>query len=115
MKFPWSKKVATAIATSALRLPEWAKVVEGSDKVGLTIEVNTSAAYREWLPKLGAPTTDQYWLECAYQCTKMQLQDALVGTAYDPRTAGKPVEFRFKRAEEFKLDKHPPGRGVAAA
>jgi hypothetical protein len=45
----------------------------------------------------------------------MQLQDALVGTQYDPRVAGKPAEFRFKRAPEYALSKYPTGKGAKAA
>lgn len=115
MNLPWSKPLAAFIAGRKLDLPSWAKVVPGSDKVGITIEVDTRGYIEEWFTKLDVKKADQYWLEVAYQCAKMQLQDALVGTQYDPRNAGKPAEFRFNRAEEFALVKHPTGRGAAAA
>jgi hypothetical protein len=52
-----------------------------------------------------APT--QYWLECAFQCMKMDLQVAMRSFAF---------EIRTKDAEKrYALAKHKEGRGVIAA
>lgn len=97
--------------TKSLRLPSWAAACEThSHKLGGRIEVDTGAAMHEWLTLLGAPDQlTQYWIECAYQCVKLDLQLAIENSGIDPRTAGKPVEFNFQRADEFALNKFPPG------
>jgi hypothetical protein len=98
-----------------LKLPAWAKAVPGSDKVGVRIEADTAGYVADWFEKLDVKKADQYWLEVAYQCAKMQLQDALIGTEYDPRVIGKPAEFHFTRSSEHALARHPTGRGARAA
>ena len=99
-----------------LVLPPWAKVVERhSGKVSICIDVDTDGYVREWLELLGAPTIDQYWLEVAYQCAKLDVQMALVGTKYDPRTCGAPVEFHFNKASKWALNLYPHGRGIEMA
>jgi hypothetical protein len=102
-------------AGSELKLPSWAKVVQGSDRVSVRIEVDTAGYVKEWFEKLKVTKPDHYWLETAYQCAKMQLQEALVGTQYDPRVANKPAEFHFKRSPEHALSRHPTGKGARAA
>lgn len=99
-----------------LALPAWAKVAKRhSDKVAICIEVDTDGYVREWLALLGSPKVDQYWLEVAYQCAKLDVQMALVGTEFDPRVSGRPVEFHFSKAPEWALVRHPHGRGIDAA
>jgi hypothetical protein len=99
-----------------LQLPGWARVREGaSDKFSVSLAVDSASAYREWLTTLGVTEVDQYWLEVAYQCIKIDLQAALVGTAHDPRTCGKPSEFRFSKSEEHALADKPEGKGIVAA
>jgi len=105
----------TTTKSNEIKLPSWAQIVPGSDKVSVRIEVDTAGYIKEWFAKLDVKTPDQYWLEVAYQCAKMQLQDALVGTQYDPRTAGKPAEFHFLRSAEHALSRHPTGKGARAA
>lgn len=97
-------------------LPSWATArAPESNKVSVVIEVQSGGAYKEWLDKLHVAEKDQYWLEVAYQCIKLDCQAALVGTDFDPRSAGKPAEIRFSNAPEYRIADHPPGRGVEAA
>lgn len=97
-------------------LPGWARIAEThSEKVSVCIEADTAGYIKEWFGLLNVETPDQYWLEVAYQCAKMDLQTALLGTQYDPRTSGKPAEFHFSRAPEYALTAHPKGKGVEAA
>lgn len=99
-----------------LKLPPWAKVAKVQrDSAAIIVEVDCDAAYPAWLAELGNPTVDQYWLEVAYQCIKLDVQAALVGTKYDPRTAGKHAVFKFSRAEAWEQAKHPAGKGAEAA
>lgn len=99
-----------------LSLPSWAKRKESAhDKVSIIVEVDSDAAYKEWLKTLEVTTLDQYWLEVAYQCIKLDVQAAIAGTEFDPRTAGKSAEFRFSNAPEYALKNHPEGRGIAVA
>jgi hypothetical protein len=101
-----------------LTLPTWAKIKSvNSGGVSLLIEVDTDGYVKEWLPLLGiAPqSADQYWLEVAYQCAKMDLQMAITDTKFDPRIAGKFAEFRFNDCPQWALSRFQPGRGIEAA
>ena len=98
-----------------LILPAWASKAEDPGKAKLAVQIDSAPAYKEWLRLLDVSEVDQYWLEVAYQCIKLDTQAALVGTEFDPRTSGKHVEFRFSNAPEYALAAHPEGRGVAAA
>jgi hypothetical protein len=101
---------------NTLNLPSWASVdSDGSDKFAVTILVDSAAAYTEWLTELGVDEPTQFDIECAYQCIKMDVQRAVEGTEYDPRTAGKSHVIKFSRAEEFALANFPEGKGVGAA
>src|SRR3990167_8044361 len=72
--------------TQQLRLPPWARVAEThSSKVSICIDVDTDGYVQEWLRLLDVSEPDQYWLEVAYQCAKLDVQMALAGTEYDPR------------------------------
>lgn len=108
----WLRKIKLA-------LPDWAKVGGSvSSRAGRTsicIEADTDGAMREWFALLGNPKPDRYWLEVAYQCAKMDLQKAIEGTEFDPRTAGKAAEFRFVRANQWAQKNHPVGRGAELA
>lgn len=99
-----------------LTLPPWAKVGPAKDAFSIRILVDTDGYVTEWLKLLGADhKPDQYWLEVAYQCAKLDVQTALVGTTYDPRTAGKSAEFLFSNAPQWALKKFPVGRGTEPA
>lgn len=100
----------------SLKLPDWAKVVETpNDRASITIEIDSRGAYREWLGLLEVEKPDQYWLECAYQCAKLDVQMALTGSDYDPRASQKPALLKFTRADEFALRRFPAGKGTMAA
>lgn len=109
---------------SQIQLPPWAKIIEPtSDKVCVIVEVDSDTAYDAMLKELGVFTSDgadllgcdQYWLEVAYQCIKMDVQAALEGSALDPRRAGKCAQINFTRAPRWELKKFKMGKGVAAA
>lgn len=107
------------LRNKTLSLPAWAKVVESSTvrkgAATICIEGDTDGYVKDWLALLGVSQPDQYWLEVAYQCAKMDLQSAVVGTPYDPRTSGKPIEIKFTRAPQWALTAHSKGKGIAAA
>ena len=98
-------------------LPAWAKVSDTVPPAGVSavIEVDTGVAYDYWLKLLGVSEIDQYWLEVVYQCTKMDVQTGIEGTALDPRVSGKPVQFHFLRDDRYAQAKHKVGRGPSPA
>ncbi len=99
-----------------LQLPEWAKIARvQSPNVSILLLVDSKGAYEEWKKLLDVSKWDQYWLEVAYQCAKMDLQMCIEQTEYDPRVAGKPAEFRFSNAKDYALVLYPVGRGQKAA
>lgn len=105
-----------------LQLPTWASVIKdassvASRKVGIVIEADPDGFMPAWLESIGAPmdTLDQYWLECAYQCAKLELQSCLSGTAYQPSACEMPAEIRIKNRPFWALKNWPPGAGVQAA
>ncbi len=99
-----------------VKLPPWAKFArDPNPKMATTIDVDSAAAYAEWLQTLAPEKVDQYWLEVAFQCIKLDVQAAIAGTKYDPRVAGKMVEIKFSRAEAYALEKFPRGRGTEVA
>lgn len=112
-------KLPSWLKRDALQLPEWAKVIETQaskdGKVSIVIEGDTDGYIAEWFALLEVKTPDQYWIEVAYQCAKMDLQMAISGTQYDPVVAGKPAEFHFKRSDRWALKNFQPGRGTQAA
>lgn len=98
-----------------IKLPSWAQIVEGPDKYSVAIEVDTDGYIEDWFTILEVSHPDQYWLEVAYQCAKLDLQMAIAGSKYDPRTSGKPANFHFKRSEKWTQKKYPAGKGPNAA
>jgi hypothetical protein len=100
----------------AVSLPKWAKMAEShSPKVSCLIKADMDGAMKEWLDLLEVKEPDQYWLEAAYQCAKLDLQAALAGSPMDPRISGKPCEFHFSRAPQWALANFPKGKGPRAA
>lgn len=102
-----------------LPLPPWAKVkdsvIADVGKVSLVIEADTKEYVEEWFKLLGVDKPDQYWLEVAYQCAKLDLQMAVLDTEFDPRHAGKAVEFRFSNYPPYALKRWPEGKGLEKA
>lgn len=113
----WLRRKPQATAAPALPLlPSWATVADHpDDRVSICVDIDTDAAMNQWMKLLDAPSIDQYWIEVAYQCAKLDVQMALVGTPHDPRVSSKSAEFRFDRAPQWGLARHPHGRGTAAA
>jgi hypothetical protein len=112
-------KLPSWLKRDELLLPPWAEVGKSprveAGKVSVILEADTDGYVAEWFALLDVKTPDQYWLEVAYQCAKMDLQMAISGTQYDPLVSGKPAEFHFKRSERWALKNFQPGRGVQAA
>ncbi len=108
---------------SELKLPAWARVIDGNPKLAVTIEVDTDAAYNAWLRELGVLTSDgadllgldQYWIETAYQCIKMDVQAALELSPLSPVLMGRAAQINFVRAPQWELKKYKVGRGTLAA
>lgn len=103
-----------------LKLPAWAEeiksVLADKGRVSAVLSLDPDQYMPEWLALVGAPTKlDQYWVEVAHQCAKMDLQKSLEGTEYQPSVAGKPVEFRVKNCPKWALKEYPAGAGVSAA
>lgn len=109
----WLRRAVSAPEPAVLpKLPAWAKA--DTSGASIIIRADTDGAMREWFALLGNPVKDQYWLEVAYQCAKLDLQAAIAGTKFDPR-AGKVAEFRFSRADNWAQHLNPVGRGSALA
>lgn len=102
---------------SAINLPVWARVVEHtSDKICAIVEVDSEVAYSAWLDLLNpGEALDQYWLEVAYQCIKMDVQAALEASPLNPILNGKPAQINFTRADRWALNKYRRGKGTLAA
>lgn len=99
-----------ALRSQRPNLPAWAQIRKDG-----VIEVDTDAAYGEWFQLLGNPKLDQYWLEVAYQCAKMDLQAAIAGTPMDPSIAKQPALFKFRRSVSLAQSKHKRGKGPELA
>lgn len=101
---------------SDIKLPEWAKVVDSRPGVGVTIEVDSAAAYVAWLSELNVTDViDQYWLEVAYQCIKMDVQAALEISDLSPSKIGAPAQINFTRSDKFAQRNFPVGLGPVLA
>lgn len=84
--------------------------------------VDPDLAYPKVLETLGVKEKDydQYWIEVAYQCSKMAVQEIVTGTELDPRVKGGMtlviiIESAGGRKDRWKLANYPAGRGVTAA
>ncbi len=114
-----AKTIPAWMKRADLQLPPWAHVRPSTTvtkgAASVCIEADMDGAMQEWLPLLTTQKPDQYWLEVAYQCAKMDVQSALTGTRYDPRLANMPAEIKFTRAARWALSAHPRGKGAEAA
>lgn len=100
-------------ASQGVVLPPWAKVADRQhERASITIDVDSAAAYAYWLELLDNPPLDQYWLEVAHQCIKLDLQAALANSEHDPRFAERHAAFHFLRAEQYAQAGKPTGRSV---
>lgn len=87
-------------------LPAWAKHVGKTHRGLPRIEVDPDKFYPVLLKELGFEEIDQYALEVAYQCMKMDLQVAMGGFGF---------EIRMLNRSDWALKNHPAGRGIEAA
>lgn len=96
-------------------LPEWASV-----KTPGKIEVLADQFYPEYLVELGVEEPDQYWLEVAFQCMKMDIQSAVIGTDAMPEFGGALVISVRDMTKTDGLSKwaqaaYPKGKGAESA
>lgn len=89
-----------------VQLPAYAKQGIPRGEMPL-VHVDADRAYRAWLKELGVTEPDQYWLEVAYQCIKLELQVCMRGFTFEIR-----IHDAGKRWAQAKF---PKGRGAIAA
>jgi len=97
-------------------LPPWATYVPADKAAGSggrpVVNVDADAMYPDWLSRLqGVPEAsvvkDRYWLECAYQCMKMELQISMKTFHFEIRV----VDYMHTWAQKA----YPEGKGAAQA
>jgi len=86
-----------------IKLPSWARVIQESP---LKIEADPDKFYPVLLEELGLGKVDQYALEVAYQCMKMDLQTAVGRFGFSIKVLNRP---------SWALKAHPPGKGIELA
>jgi hypothetical protein len=107
-------------------LPAWATAIAPGK-----IEIDAEQFYPELIDELwsddhwpaeGQPMADiqrkkldQYWLEVAHQCAKLDVQFAVAGTELMPKTGGALVILVKPGKTDYAQKKYPAGRGVEAA
>jgi hypothetical protein len=97
------------------QLPDW---LTRTDKG--VFEIDPDIAYPAILEELGVAKKDidQYWIEVAYQCAKLEVQRIITGTEADPRPQ-QPLLLTIisdgGRKDRWAHASHPEGRGVDAA
>lgn len=82
--------------------------------------VDPDIVYPAILKGLGVNESDwdQYWIETAYQCAKLGVQDLIAGTEFDPRPKLAIViiiDSSGARKERWALKNFKPGKGIGAA
>lgn len=96
------------------KLPKWLMQREDGAFV-----VDPDIAYPLVMKALGIKDIDQYAVETAYQCTKLAVQDMILGSDLDPRPKGMGLTIVInsagQRKERWALSAFQPGRGVGAA
>lgn len=93
-----------------LNLPSWAKVVAIAK-----IEMNAGEFYPEILGELGVKDIDQYWLEIAYQCAKLDVQLAVSGTEHQAPNGGALCLIILDEGKQYAQSKYPAGLGIEQA
>jgi len=82
-------------------LPDWMIPLDGR------IVVDPDRFYPAILDAIGAPKTlDRFWLECAYQCMKLEVQRLVSGTELDPRPA-LPLRITVVNRPKWRLTQNP--------
>lgn len=75
-----------------------------------TVLVDPNIFYPKYLDELGAEKVDQYWMEVAYQCMKMDLQLALGRFGFVIH-----VRSDEGRKQSWNYSMRPVGKGAALA
>ena len=93
-------------------LPKWMK-----RQANGAISIDPDGAYPDILAALGVEKKnwDQYWIEVAYQCAKLEVLRVISHTEYDPRPAKSLLINIESRKDTWALSKFKPGKGVVAA
>jgi len=99
-----------------VNLPEYARMLKNG-----RIEIDADKFYPLLLKELGITDIDQYWLEVAYQCMKLDMQSAIKGTEIEIN--GGAVVLLVKDATKLSNDgiskwaqeRFPKGKGIDAA
>lgn len=97
------------------KLPKWL-----SQRADGVFMIDPDIAYPAVLGALGADSKklDQYWVETAYQATKLKAQELIDGTELDPRpNMGLVLVIMSEggRKDRWALANYPAGKGIAAA
>jgi hypothetical protein len=104
------------MANKRAELPDgWFKV----DERGILV-IDPDIAYPAILSALGVPEDhrDQYWVEVAYQCAKLEVQRVVTGTDADPRPDKALVIHILSddgRKDRWALANLPKGKGEELA
>lgn len=87
---------------------------------GGAVSVDPEIVYPTILDKVGAPALlDQYWIEVAYQCAKLEAQRLVRDAELWPAGGTLAIIVESRKGQDggrsWALVDHPVGRGVAAA
>lgn len=93
-----------------LNLPSWAKVIDTAK-----IEMDAGKFYPEILEDFGVKELDQYWLEVAFQCAKLDVQLAVSGTEHQAPTGGALCLIVVDEGKQYAQSKYPEGKGADQA
>lgn len=78
--------------------------------------INGDVYYPQILRELGVVEVDQYWLEVAYQCAKLDAMRYIMLAGVDPRPNKVLIlDIKVADKEKWALRNHPVGRGIEAA
>ncbi|TVO75134.1 hypothetical protein [Sedimenticola selenatireducens] len=93
-------------------LPDWAKAIAPGK-----IDLFADHFYPELLMELGVEgeAIDQYWLEVAYQCAKLDVQNAIRGTDLMPKVGGALCLFVQDPDKRWSQKNYPEGKGAESA
>lgn len=104
--------------TRQATLPAWAKAISPG-----IIEIQADQFYPALLEELGVEEADidQYWLETAYQCAKLDVQFAVAGTEHQAAPGGalriivKDTSKAENGTSRWAQIQYPEGKGAKAA
>lgn len=88
-------------------LPDYAKEISPGK-----VEVQASEFYPFWLDSLGVSEPDQYWLDVAFVCMRMDIQLATELTESAPPRGGALVIIVQDSEKTYAMNKWPVGDGA---